>query len=399
MKFAHRTLQLVVFIIGFLTFSSQAVEVENLYTGRILVTDKTQKTRIKAHRWAIEQVITKVSGDREILSNRKIRRVVQSQTANYIKSFTFETDEQGRTFLVDVFDQSKIDQLLKSVDAAIWGQRRPSTLIWLAVEEGIQRSIIDKEAFPQITEFLYQSSDNRGLPIKLPLMDEQDSEAVFSSDVWARFNQAIVTGSTRYQTENIVMARMRMVYTEKEPEYSSGWLLEFELIDDNESLLVGSFNGDQYTILRNMVNQIGDYFAAEYAIHSTSLDDRELELTLSGVNGLVSLKKAEDSLLSLPPVDSVYLQTLTGNSVKFKLSLVGEGLDVIRALALLPQFEQVLIEQEEIKQELNNEQKLDLLVQDYLNQIDQNRQTQHTNVDAEASAKPLVQLQYKWLGS
>lgn len=399
MKFAHRTLQLVVFIIGFLTFSSQAVEVENLYTGRILVTDKTQKTRIKAHRWAIEQVITKVSGDREILSNRKIRRVVQSQTANYIKSFTFETDEQGRTFLVDVFDQSKIDQLLKSVDAAIWGQRRPSTLIWLAVEEGIQRSIIDKEAFPQITEFLYQSSDNRGLPIKLPLMDEQDSDAVFSSDVWARFNQAIVTGSTRYQTENIVMARMRMVDTEKEPEYSSGWLLEFELIDDNESLLVGSFNGDQYTILRNMVNQIGDYFAAEYAIHSTSLDDRELELTLSGVNGLVSLKKAEDFLLSLPPVDSVYLQTLTGNSVKFKLSLVGEGLDVIRALALLPQFEQVLIEQEEIKQELNNEQKLDLLVQDYLNQIDQNRQTQHTNVDTEASAKPLAQLQYKWLGS
>ena len=399
MKFAHRTLQLVVFIIGFLTFSSQAVEVENLYTGRILVTDKTQKTRIKAHRWAIEQVITKVSGDREILSNRKIRRVVQSQTANYIKSFTFETDEQGRTFLVDVFDQSKIDQLLKSVDAAIWGQRRPSTLIWLAVEEGIQRSIIDKEAFPQITEFLYQSSDNRGLPIKLPLMDEQDSDAVFSSDVWARFNQAIVAGSTRYQTENIVMARMRMVDTEKEPEYSSGWLLEFELIDDNESLLVGSFNGDQYTILRNMVNQIGDYFAAEYAIHSTSLDDRELELTLSGVNGLVSLKKAEDFLLSLPPVDSVYLQTLTGNSVKFKLSLVGEGLDVIRALALLPQFEQVLIEKEEIKQELNNEQKLDLLVQDYLNQIDQNRQTQHTNVDAEATAKPLVQLQYKWLGS
>lgn len=399
MKLAYLTLQLVVFIIGFLTFNSQAVEVENLYTGRILVTDKTQKTRIKAHRWAIEQVITKVSGDREILTNRKIRRVVQSQTANYIKSFTFETDEQGRTFLVDVFDQSKIDQLLKSVGAAIWGQRRPSTLIWLAVEEGIQRSIIDKETFPQITEFLYQSSDNRGLPIKLPSMDQQDSEAVFSSDVWARFNQAILAGSSRYQTENIVMARMRFVDAGKEPEYNTGWLLEFELIDNNESLLVGSFNGDQYSILRSMVNQVGDYFAAEYAIHSTTLDDRELQLTLSDVNDLVSLKNAEDFLLSLPPVDSVYLQALAGSTVKFKLSLVGEGLDVIRALALLPQFEQVLVEQEEIKQELNNEQKLDLLVQDYLNQIDQNRQTQNATLDQQATAKPMVQLQYKWLGS
>lgn len=399
MKFAYIILQLVVFIIGFLTFNSQAVEVENLYTGRILVTDKTQKTRIKAHRWAIEQVITKVSGDREILTNSKIRRVVQSQTANYIKSFTFETDEQGRTFLVDVFDQSKIDQLLKSVGAAIWGQRRPSTLIWLAVEEGIQRTLIDKDKFPQVTEFLYQSSDNRGLPIKLPLMDEQDIEAVFSSDVWARFNQAVVTGSERYQTENIIMARMRFVNADKEPEYKTGWLLEFELIDDNNSLLVGSFNGDQYTILRNMINQVGDHFAAEYAIHSTSLDDRVLELTLSDVNDLASLKKAEDFLTSLPPVDSVYLQTLNQGTVKFKLNLIGEGLDVIRALALLPQFEQVLIEQEQTEQELNNEQKLDLLVQDYLNQVDQNRQTQNSAADLNNEIAPLVQLQYKWLGS
>ena len=397
MKLATLTLKLVVFVFGLISFNSQAVEVQNLYTGRILVTDKTQKTRIKAHRWAIEQVITKVSGDREILKKRQVRRVIQNQTANYIKSFTFETDEQGRLFLVDVFDQTKIDQLLKSVGAAIWGQRRPSTTIWLAVEEGVGRSIIDKAQYPQITEFLYQSSENRGLPIVLPEMDSTDKEAVFSSDVWARFSQAVRTGTERYQTENIVMARMRFVNNQKEPEYKTGWLLEFELIDNEGSLLTGELNGEQYSILRNMINQIGDHFAEEYAIHSSSLGDNTLELSLTGLSNLVSLKKAEEYLLSIPPVDTVYLQSITNNRAKFKLSLIGEGLDVIRALALLPEFEQVLVEQEEVKEELNNEQKLELLVQDYLKQIDKNQQAQN-ETGAEVKVQPVIQLEYKWLG-
>lgn len=397
LKLATHTLKIIVFIIGLISFNSQAVEVDNLYTGRILVTDKTQKTRIKAHRWAIEQVITKVSGDREILKNRKIRQTVQTRTANYIKSFTFETDDQGRTFLVDVFDQTKIDQLLKSVGAAIWGQRRPSTIIWLAVEEGVGRSIIDKVQYPQITEFLYQSSENRGLPIKLPEMDDTDKSQVFSSDVWARFAQAVKAGSERYQTENIVMARMRFVNSQKEPEYKTGWLLEYELIDENGSLLTGEFNGEQYSILRSMINQIGDHFAEEYAIHSTSLGDNILELNLTGLENLVSLKQAESYLSSLPPVDTVNLQSISNNKAKFKLSLIGEGLDVIRALALLPEFEQVLIEQEEVKEELNNEQKLELLVQDYLQQVNKNQQAQSETNPEEAAAQ-VIQLEYKWLG-
>ena len=394
MKFHKQILQLVVLLIGFLSNDGYAVEVDNLYTGRILVTDKTQKTRIKAHRWAIEQVIAKVSGDREVLKDRKIRQVVQRQTANYIKSFSFETDEQGRTFLVDVFDQSKIDQLLKSVGSAIWGQRRPSTLIWLAVEEGVQRAIIDKERFPQLTEFLYQSSDNRGLPIVLPNMDQQDKDAVFSSDVWARFHRAVVAGSERYDVENIVMARMRFVNSEKEPDYKTGWLLEFELISQDESLLTGTFNGEQFSILRNMVDQVGDYFAAQYAIHSQPLGSNELDLSLLGIRNLVALKKAEDFLLSLPPVDSVALESIGANRAEFTLTLIGEGLDVVKALALLPEFEQVLVEQKEEVNILNNDEKLELLVQDYLKQVDNNQ----PQTDAEQAVNRVIQLQYKWLG-
>lgn len=392
MKLSTIILQVIVLLVFTTSFSAFSVEVENLYTGRILVTDKTQKTRVKAHRWAIEQVIAKVSGDRNVLKDKKIRRVVQTQTSNYITSFKFETDDQGRTFLVDVFDQSKIDGLLKSVGAAIWGKRRPSTAIWLAVEEGVQRTLINKALFPQLTELLYQTSDNRGLPVVLPLMDETDKTAVFSSDVWARFGRAVLDGSKRYDTESVVMARMRFVNSQKEPEYKTGWLLEFQLINQQQTLLTGEFNGEQFTIIRNMIDQIGDYFAAQYAIDSQALGDAELELSLQGITNLVELKQAEAYLSSLPPVGSIALTSLYEQQAKFTLSLIGEGLDVIKALALLPEFEQVLTQQQEVVETLSNEQKLELLVQDYLQQVDDKQQVQ------QQTEKTTVQLQYKWLG-
>lgn len=389
-------LALSLFLLGY--SNGYAVEVDNLYTGKILVTDKTRNTRIKAHRWAIEQVITKVSGDREILKNSTIRREVQNRTANYITSFAFETDEQGRTFLVDVFDQNKIDGLLKSVGAAIWGQRRPTTVIWLAVEEGIQRNIIDKDLYPQITEFLYQSSDNRGLPIVLPVMDEADKEAVFTSDIWARFDKAVLDGSARYNAETAIMARMRYVYSDKEPEYKTGWLLEYELINENGKLVSEALNGDQYEVLRNMVNQVGDHFAAEYAIYNQVSDDNKLKLSLLDVKNILSLKQAENYLSSLPPVASIALTSLLNNKAEFELSLVGEGLDVVRALALLPEFEQVLVEKKQVKNELTMEQKLELLTQDYLAQVNKHDTQVNDVKNAETAQAKQIQLEYKWLG-
>ena len=390
--------------------NTYAVEVENLYRGKILVTDKTQQTRVKAHRWAIEQVIAKVSGSRDVLNDPKIKRVVQSQTENYIKSFAFITDEQGRTFLVDEFDQIKIDRLLKSVGSSIWGQRRPNTVMWLVVEEGIQRAIIDENQFPQLFEFISQASDNRGLPIVLPTLDKTDREAVFTSDVWARFNRIVWQGSRRYRADNVVMARMRYVFADKEPEYNTGWLLEFELIDGERSLLKGEFNGEQFSVVRDMVNQVGDYFAAEYSIESESIESEEIYLTLNNIADVVVLHKAETLLRSMATVSDVFIQSIVDEKATFYLEMSGEGLDLVRAMALLPQFEHVQMAKEKQKK-LTVEQQLEQLTRDYIQQVEQTNEKAETNqavdtnvdllqVDADKpTGKKRVNLFYNWKGS
>lgn len=318
-----------------------AVEVTNLYTGKILVNDKSQKTRVKAHKWAIEQVLSKVSGNNHILENTVIKREILRNSASYIKSFAFKTDDQGRTFLVDQFYQIKIDELIKSVGGSLWGRRRPNTLVWLVIEEGVNRSIVELEQYPQLSEVLNQSSDDRGLPLVLPLMDSIDKEAIYSSDIWARFEEPVIAASIRYNVDNYIMARMRYVHSSKGNNYNKGWLLQFQLMKQSKPLLTGEFNGEQFSVIRQMVNNIGDYYAGEYAINSEQTGADNLELTLEGVPNVVALSKAESYLKSLPPVADVKLLKVHKHQVKFLLDLSGEGADVIRALSLLSEFEKL----------------------------------------------------------
>lgn len=375
--------------------SALAVEVENLYQGKILVTDKTLQTRLKAHRWAIEQVLAKVAGNREVLSNRTIRNEIRLRTSNYIKSFKFITDDQGRTFLVDEFDQVQIDNLLRKVGAAIWGKRRPETIIWLVVEEGLSRQIVELQSQPQLAEALLQGADNRGLPIKLPELNAPSHPEVFTSDIWAKFDDVVAEASEFYDVEHFVMARMYF-----DPELN--WQLEYQLQDAQGALVVQQASGQQFDIIREMINGIGDHFANVYAIKSEDLGEQEIQITLSGVNSIVDIVNAEKHLRALPPVNTVSLQNVQAQKAEFHLDLSGQGLDVIKALALLPEFEQQQIEQQPTGPKLSVEEQLEQLTQDYLDQIKSDDNAQRSLVSEsqanEGAVKKLVRLKYKWQG-
>lgn len=379
----------------FLSIPAFSAQVDNLYVGKVMVPDKTQKNRVKAHRWAIEQVIAKVSGDRKVLDNRKIKQAVAFRAANYIRSFTFTTDNQGRTFLIDVFDQEKIDALLRSVGAAIWGPRRPSTLVWFALEEGINRSVIAQDSHPQLKEFLLQTADNRGLPIMLPRYDEQDQQAVFVSDIWGQFEQVIFSGSKRYQPDTILLAKIREIHPELDSELQPGWVLNFSLFSEQQLILEQQLNGEQFTIIREMMTQIGDYFASQYAIKSESVISDDIVLTINNVSNIVMLTAVEQALAELPAINSVELEKMANKSALFSAKLTGTVDDVKRALALLDEFSIVEQVQQVETKTVSVEEQLQQLSQSYLQQID----GQQSVATANSNKPQHHKLTYNWLGN
>lgn len=381
---------LLTIVFVFTAYAAQAVEVENLYRGKILVSDKTQKTRVKAHRWAIEQVLTKVTGSRDILDNKTVQYQIRVKTANYIKSFAFVTDEQDRVFLVDEFDQEKIDGLIRSVNGSIWGQRRPNSTIWLVVDEGSQRQLADQQLYPQITEATIQSAENRGLPIVFPEMTSDMRERVFVSDVWARFDQVIYPESKRYNAEHFVMARLRYVDSLNEPEYQTGWVLDYQLFDGRKFLHQGVFNGQQFEVMRALVNDLGDYFANQYAINNNEMKQEVVTLTVSNIKSMATLKQVEGHINGLPPVKRAAMEQVANNQVRFTLWLSGQALDVTKALDLLPNFSQQKVVIADPSASMTVEEQLDQLSREYTGV----GQTGNDTLPKEQQV-----IQYLWMGN
>lgn len=356
-----------------------AVEVDNLYVGKILVTDRTQQTRVKAHRWAIEQVIVKVTGNRDILTNDTIKREVRLRTANYIKSFTFEVDEQERTFLVDEFDQQKIDGLLRSVGASIWGQRRPLTLVWLVIEEGLSRQIIDTSNAPQISELLLQASDNRGLPITLPQSGVE--YGLFSSDIWAKFDHIVAPASRVLDVDHYVMARMYV----GQNEGVENWHLDFQLMDGRTILSTEKFVGEQFEVVRSFVDAMADYFASQYSIKSEVFGQKNIVMTIDNVHNVIDIVEVERYLKNLPPVAAVELKHVAEQQAQFNLDLSGQALDVVKALDLLDEFTRI--------EKVVSNQQPQLSVEEQLEQL---RQSYLSGETAQKVENPLSVLRYKW---
>jgi len=241
-----------------------------------------------------------------------------------------------------------------------------------------------------------QSSDNRGVPVVLPVMNKQELTQIYSSDIWARFESVVDRASRPYDVENYVMARMRYVANE-EGNKSSGWLLEYQLMKETQVLTSGHFNGEQFEVIRDMSNDIGDYFASQYAIKSEKLGTDSIHLSIFGINNVVNLVTAENYLKSLPPVSNVEMTSLTQKSAEFKLILSGEGLDVVKALALLPEFQQIIqLDDVQEPQQLSVEAQLDKLIQDYYRQV--KPQDVEEKGGQQKQKQRNVRLMYNWLG-
>lgn len=321
---------------------SFAVEVENLYQGKVLVQDRTQKSRMSAHQRAISQVFAKVTGDKSILENKKIQNTVNFRSANFIMSYTYVTDEHDRTFLVDEFDQKRIDELLKEVGASIWGKRRPQTIIWLVKEEGIQRNIVDSVYDPQLADFIEQSASDRGLPIQIATKQLASSNQVYTSDIWGRFYSPILEASKSINIDNVLIARMRYVDKNIDTDFQTGWLLEYQLIDSNGQQFSLQQNSNQFDALRNMIDDLGQHYAKQYAVDSMQLQSDTIELTLSDYDNVINLTKAEKLLSSVSAVEAISLKQLSKNKAYFDIKLTGEPLDLVRGIELLPQFKQLI---------------------------------------------------------
>ncbi len=197
----------VAFTLVCASFVASATQRIVVNEAKILVEDQSSRAQQKAAKQALREVFLKMSGSTESLSNPGVKAALSSPQS-LLRSYRYSY-EGSKTYYVAEFDSTKVGEILQREMLPLWGDRRPETLIWLAVQDEKENKVIIDESvdFP-IAEALRTTAQERGLPLSLPLMDLTDNVNITTYDVWARFVEPVREASRRYSVDNIIAARL-----------------------------------------------------------------------------------------------------------------------------------------------------------------------------------------------
>ena len=363
---AQRVLVLLsVLCIMLLSNVTQAIEVRDLYQTSVVVENQSRQARAAAHKEALSKLFVKISGRHSVLENSEVKKAIRG-ASQYVRKFEFNRDEDGNLMLQTDFDEAKLNKLLRQEALPIWGKRRPAILLWMAGEDAqtMVRHVISRESYNHLRNQVLAISKDRGLPIIFPLYDLQDNQSVSVSDVWGYFYHHIAKFSDRYDADAIVIARFRHVpkdtlekseqqISESNDMVTSGevthtneqdtnWNLQWRLYENDSLVKVNNIDGFLTDVLEQLVHNMADDYASQYAVDSANLANASsIMLTVHGVGDIKHLMAAEQLLTSFSAVADVTLENLRAEVAKFKVTLVGEPLDLVQGMALEQHFEEI----------------------------------------------------------
>jgi hypothetical protein len=363
---------LLLVITAFLSSASlEAVEVNDLYQASVAINSQSSGDRGSALKKALAAVMLKVGGQKSVLENTIIKKSLNNYSS-YLSQFQYRykplqvADEQGnhkQLFLFASFNEDKINQLFHQANLPLWGSLRPQVLLWLVDEHGLTRNIISNSSVSNLPFMVNEFSEQRGLPILMPLMDLTDANQVKLSDVWGRFQAPVKEASSRYLAEAIVVMRISnsslvsrdyndeenldlsdcgilCAQTETQPkDYVLDWsLLDWSLIKGQQKFSLQYSGDDAQLLLQQGLADITELIYQRYALSTTSQNDFVIEVT--NVDSLSTYVEVTDFLNNLSSVKSVTLVNVKAGAMRFNLQLLGSTDALLASLKLNKQLTQ-----------------------------------------------------------
>lgn len=318
-------------ILLFLSFSSYAAEVNNLYQATAPVTTQQQKERDALAPELLKQVIIKLVGNENQVNNADIAPVLANATQlveryEYIRNNIEAADltQPDQLSLRLSFDKNAVNAVIRQLGLPRWGKVRPDVLVWLATDIDGQQTLQGLENIPQaVFKPLQQAADERGLPILMPLMDLQDQSALSFDDVWSGNNDAISAASQRYGADIILIIKMTIHDDTAQIVWQSGtgdtrqrWT--------SEGFISASINKGLGVLVDNL--------ASEYAQHNQVSDtNKTLSVQIDEVNDYADFSRVMAYLNQIDSIENIRVNNLGMNILDLDISYSGD-LQVLQRL-------------------------------------------------------------------
>ncbi|MGI9330261.1 MAG: DUF2066 domain-containing protein [Gammaproteobacteria bacterium] len=302
----------------------QAANAPDLYSAQVNVPDADLAGVFRA---ALEAVV-RVSGSRAAASPAVLASF--GDPAVLVQQYRATEPDTWQVGFDPVALRARFD----AAGIAVWGDERPATLVWLAVDQGRgQREILaaaastdggmapvsaDTDSLAGAREILQQVAAERGLPVLLPLMDSADLQSISFPDLWGDFSERVLDASARYRADAVLIGRAR---TLNPAAAQVRWTLLFggERFDWDGPLSAGP-------------DRAADLFAERLATPAGS--QQSLFVAVQAVNSLDDYGRVHRYMSQLGPVERFEVAAVNGQRVLFRLQLRGDADQLLRIIAL-----------------------------------------------------------------
>jgi len=327
-----RTLALSLVAICGLCAVASAARVDNLYAAVVPVTAGESGLQ-KSFKAALGQVLVKVTGRRDAAGDMAMLEQF-GDAGRLVQQYRINPGDEVWVR----FDEVALRRELDRVGESIWGAERPTTLVWLVVDdtrggrrllgslpedgpdgEPIGTPVTESKQTQRVREQLLAAADSRGLPLLLPLNDSQEMMSVSLSDIWGGFNESVVEASRRYRPDAVLVGRARAASFGRA---AVRWTL---LLGDGERF---DWEGD----LASGPNDVADFFAARLA-SSVGSANRVL-LSVGNVDSLDAYGRLSAYLAKLDLIEDLAVERVSGDNVVFMLNIRGDADRLMRSIAL-----------------------------------------------------------------
>lgn len=292
-----------------------AATFNELYTVSVAPDQSIQNpdaVRSDAVRRGMSLLLTRITGRQQAGAYPEMREIVQNAERYLVRYAPLPRGE-----IRIGYSQAQLNEALTRLNMPIWGEERPSTLLWVAADFGNgQRAELQAfdgpdairvgavggvasdpltadaaESFEGVVREILTAADERGLPLVLPQLDAEDRRHVRFADVWGGFEQLVARAAERYSVDGIVIARVSQ--TEFGPEVQ--WTVQR---GDRRQTLTGPR-------VREGINWLADEYASEF---TTIGDARLIWITVREIHTW-SDHRVVEYLKSVSSVQSVFVES------------------------------------------------------------------------------------------
>jgi len=319
-----RYLTIVSFFTFLLSLPLQAA-LPALYEAEVEVSDQGVGARSEGMGKAMAAVLLKVSGSGSVVENATVA-VEMQQPARYVQQYSYRNEVNGRLLLQVRFEPHGIDELLRRSGLNVWGDARPSTLVWLGVEDGGKRVLVGANDRGLVRDVIEREAARRALPVTLPQLDRSDLDNVRPADVWGEFLETIKGASQRYAPQAILVGRAY-------PVSAGGWETRWSLDYRGEIMRWQSASGEIAPLIAEAIDRVTDHMVSTFTQNFAD-GSGEMVMQVEGVRNLRDYRRVINYLKGTIGVKQVVAESMSIPTVRLRIVAEG-GIDsILNTLAL-----------------------------------------------------------------